>query len=344
MCALRQKSKNPSDEPPTTKPLAFTKDPVRLTIFLKTMLWIQLGIAVLALLSDFGQLNLAIRGPFTTAEAAANDARQGLIALTHFVVFLVTGTAFLKWVYRANENCHGFDAQGMRFSPRWSIGCYFVPFLNLVRPYQAMKEIWQVSRSPEDWENQPNSPLVSWWWALWLAVGFLSQLVFRLTLAVNSPTSLEAVSLASIASESIEIAVCVVAFFLVSSIFEMQNNLLEKNVYRSNPYQRHYDTVAQELDNADLKSGLWTRAIAEAGGENDRAKALYIRFRVSQLAEDEQKHAEMQERAQEERKTEAEKERKKKAELDTHPTRCLFCGEAISSLSEICEKCGRPIF
>ena len=50
--------------------------------------------------------------------------------------------------------------------------------------------------------------------------------------------------------------------------------------------QYHYDTVAQELHNANLKGGLWARAIAEASGENDRAKALYIKFRVAQLVEE----------------------------------------------------------
>ncbi len=33
-----------------------------------------------------------------------------------------------------------------------------------------------------------------------------------------------------------------------------------------------------------------------------------------------------------------------KVELDAHSTRCLFCGEVISVLSEVCEKCGRPTF
>lgn len=56
--------------------------------------------------------------------------------------------------------------------------------------------------------------------------------------------------------------------------------------------QQYYDTVAQELQNKELKPGLWTRAIAEAGGENDQAKAIYIKLRVAQLAKEARKQTE----------------------------------------------------
>ncbi len=125
----------------------YTKNPQSLTLFLVIMLWTSLGFQVISILSDFGQMSL-LNGRFTEAEAEANDARQALIGFGYLGVFIVTGVAFLKWIYRANLNCRGFGAQDMRFTPGWSVGYYFIPFLNLVRPYQSMKEIWQVSHDP----------------------------------------------------------------------------------------------------------------------------------------------------------------------------------------------------
>ena len=47
----------------------------------------------------------------------------------------------------------------------------------------------------------------------------------------------------------------------------------------------HYDEVAKELQAKAMVPGLWAKAFAEAGGQVDRARALYIKYRVSQLAE-----------------------------------------------------------
>lgn len=51
--------------------------------------------------------------------------------------------------------------------------------------------------------------------------------------------------------------------------------------------QRHYETVAAEIQRKVLRPGLWTRAFAETGGDDAKAKALYIRLRVAELEEEE---------------------------------------------------------
>jgi hypothetical protein len=47
--------------------------------------------------------------------------------------------------------------------------------------------------------------------------------------------------------------------------------------------QRYYDIVALELQDQYLEPGLWTRAMAEAGGENDEARLLYVQLRIGSL-------------------------------------------------------------
>jgi hypothetical protein len=47
--------------------------------------------------------------------------------------------------------------------------------------------------------------------------------------------------------------------------------------------QRYYDTVSEELQNQFLRHGLWTRAVAEAGGDNDAARSIYISLRVEEM-------------------------------------------------------------
>jgi hypothetical protein len=204
----------------------FTKDPSTLTQALKVMLWVQLGACVISMLSDFGQMSLAGSGNITVESAAANDSRQQTIGFLYLGVYIATAVVFLRWIHRANLNCRGFGAAGMKFSPAWSIGCYFVPFLNLVRPYQAMKEIWQVSLNPAQWTTQIGSALLGWWWTLWLISGFLGQMSFRMAMRVDSPSSLEAATTVSILSSLVEIPLIFVAFSMVSKISAMQRNLI----------------------------------------------------------------------------------------------------------------------
>ena len=44
-----------------------------------------------------------------------------------------------------------------------------------------------------------------------------------------------------------------------------------------------YDEVARELQEKSMVAGLWTKAFAEMGGDDAKARALYIKYRVGQL-------------------------------------------------------------
>ena len=64
-----------------------------------------------------------------------------LLASTGFLVWLGTATAVLMWVHRAYRNLPALGARDMAYSPGWAVGWWFIPFLNLVRPYQVVREI-----------------------------------------------------------------------------------------------------------------------------------------------------------------------------------------------------------
>ena len=49
--------------------------------------------------------------------------------------------------------------------------------------------------------------------------------------------------------------------------------------------EKFYEEVARELQEKPMVPGLWTKAFAEMGGDEAKARALYIRYRVQQLRE-----------------------------------------------------------
>lgn len=208
---------------------SFTKDPATLTIFVKTMLWVSLAVSIISLLSNFAMLNLANSGSITPESADSTDTRQQTIAIFGLLTLIVTGVGFLKWIHRANLNSRGFGAADMKFTPGWSVGFYFIPFLNLVRPFESMKEIWQISKNPADWKNQPGSILVGFWWTLWLVHNISSNVAFQYSMKVKNPNDLATATTMSIISDFVEIPLCLVAVALISAINRRQNALVESS-------------------------------------------------------------------------------------------------------------------
>jgi hypothetical protein len=49
--------------------------------------------------------------------------------------------------------------------------------------------------------------------------------------------------------------------------------------------EKFYEEVARELQDKPMIPGLWTKAFAEMGGDDAKARALYIKDRVAQFAE-----------------------------------------------------------
>ena len=213
---------------------AYVKDPKKLTSLLIVLLWISLGFEVISVLGDSAQMAL-LSNDYTDTQAEANDARQGLIGLGYLGVFIFTGIVFLKWIYRANANSGGFGAQNMQFTPGWSVGYYFIPFINLVRPYQAMKEILQISYNPEDWTYKSVTPLLGWWWGLWLLSGFMGQLVFRLSAGAETIDDLKISTGLSIAAGALGIPLCLVAIKLIKTIAENQEQVVNTPQAEASP-------------------------------------------------------------------------------------------------------------
>jgi hypothetical protein len=165
--------------PPTPRPrYTFTHDPTMLTYVLEALLVGYLAITFLQLLAGAGTMLLILGDNVDNDTARITVHINIAIGVARLVVLLATGVVFLMWIYRANLNCRGFGATGMKFTPGWAVGWYFVPVANLVYPFLAMREIWRVSTDPAQWEKVPGSFLLGIWWTFWLLTWFLGLFVY----------------------------------------------------------------------------------------------------------------------------------------------------------------------
>lgn len=146
-----------------------------------------------------------------------------LLALLELIIYLVTVVFFLMWLYRAHNNLGAFDPwRRLNYSAGWAVGSFFVPFVNLVVPYRAVKEVWQRSRpSDETLLSQPGPPV--WfpvWWLFWLLASFAGNISMRASF--NENVSESTATIVSMVAGVLSIVAAVFAYLVVDAIDKRQ--------------------------------------------------------------------------------------------------------------------------
>lgn len=107
-------------------------------------------------------------------EATGLAAADIALSILHVGVRALLFVLFLMWFQRAYRNLPALGREDLSASSTEAVLCFFIPFLNLVRPYQLAQEIWRGSDLSTLDPNQKvvfSSALVGWWWAfLWISI------------------------------------------------------------------------------------------------------------------------------------------------------------------------------
>ena len=108
-----------------------------LTSFLKFLLLAGIAMALLNIGSSVMEYELLGRENFSDQEAEQNDKRENLVTLAFSFSYLATAVVFGIWIVRANKNARALGAKNLSASPGWALGYFFVPILNLWKPFKA---------------------------------------------------------------------------------------------------------------------------------------------------------------------------------------------------------------
>jgi Domain of unknown function (DUF4328) len=105
----------------------------------------------------------------------------GLVSLVEMLARLLTIIFFLIWLYKAFKNLSGLQCGYLEFSPGWAVGWWFIPFANLVKPYQIVGELWRQSDSDFDartfLSNQiGTASIIGWWWGLFIGGNIVGRI------------------------------------------------------------------------------------------------------------------------------------------------------------------------
>ena len=141
-------------------------------------------LVVLQILSAWPAVHAARHGPVTFDYSygepddayflvtSPTDVAETVLGLAHLLAYVVSVVFWCMWVHRTYRNLPALGAARLRWTPGWAVGFWFIPVVNLFRPYQVMSETWRASDppygAPTDWQALSAPALLAWWWAMHL--------------------------------------------------------------------------------------------------------------------------------------------------------------------------------
>jgi DNA-binding CsgD family transcriptional regulator len=105
--------------------------------------------------------------------ATTFDNTYALFNVFYLLASVVVQILLLIWVYRSARNLLTLGIQGIRYSPGWAVGWFFIPFANLIMPPLVLTEIWKASgpaAGSDDWRRGSLNLFIPLWWLCMLGI------------------------------------------------------------------------------------------------------------------------------------------------------------------------------
>ncbi|WP_339750165.1 DUF4328 domain-containing protein [uncultured Rubinisphaera sp.] len=207
--------------------------------FVNTMLMIYLTISVASIVSSFMMIDLLSTADFNDDLLQLYLQRDAVLSMVLLIIYIPTAIGFAKWIHRSNNNARALGAISLPISPGWSVGYFFIPIMNLWKPYHAMRDISAASRNARNWYSENSLPIVLIWWFLYLIALGVDRVGGRMWQKADTVETLTAAAQVCMIGTLIGIPLTLAAFSMISQItkgIEEQSNDYEPVVPHPHPY------------------------------------------------------------------------------------------------------------
>lgn len=218
------------------------------------VLWIFTALKALTSISDISQYFLLKRietGNFGMAEVNSNDTRQSIIALVMLLIYVGVIIVFIQWFRRAYYNLHQVS-NNLSHSEGWAAGAWFVPIMNLGRPFNIMREMMTVAenllvKANLTQEDSRRRRSVGIWWTLWLIVTILSDTNTRIQSKSENINVLANTTLIDVVLSLLYIPLTIVTVQMIRKYAELEKDL---------PHITKDGSREIKIDNSDILDSI----------------------------------------------------------------------------------------
>ena len=148
--------------------------------WLRGLFYVQVAASVVGALASVwvvSVLNRWLRAPETITVAEGNrvDLVDLVVGGLSGLLYAVTGVVFVVWLWKA-YNSDRVDPVRLQHGRGWTIGAWFVPILNLFRPFQLVRDLRDGIRSAMGATGPDRKRwLVRSWWAAFLTMSLVDS-------------------------------------------------------------------------------------------------------------------------------------------------------------------------
>ncbi len=117
----------------------------------------------------------------------AYGALLGLASFICLLFSIIAAAFFFVWIHRVHRNLTSLGNSGLEYSPKWAVGGFFIPIVNLFLPPRFITELWKASDPTVitsdglAWKSARSSSLVTYWWAILLILFPVAPIVAWIT-------------------------------------------------------------------------------------------------------------------------------------------------------------------
>lgn len=207
---------------------------------LLSIIWLVLALEIISVISGGMQYNLLqtiSNGEEVTYEAInGNDLRELTIGIIYIIAFIVSGITFIMWFRRAYYNLHQ-KVENLSYTDGWAAGSWFIPFVNLYRPFQIMQELYVETRkylTDKDVSAQFNlsTKFVGFWWALWIINGITGQIILSYSRSADTMSDMITVTALGIAGGLIGIILGILTIKVIKDYSRAEGLLIMNDLYK----------------------------------------------------------------------------------------------------------------
>lgn len=202
-------------------------------LFLK----IILALEIVSLISSYLQYALLNNVNITEELAAANDSRQQIVGVLYLGVYIGAAATFIMWFRRAYHNLGQLE-ENLAYLQNDTGISWFIPILNLYKPYRIMKDLYTKTHSVLEENGSPSPSLssfstVKFWWILWVLISILGSISFRMS---SNSDSIDVLMIATVIDMIVNIISIPTAILAIQVIrnYEQTEPLLENIAYQKN--------------------------------------------------------------------------------------------------------------
>jgi hypothetical protein len=195
------------------------------------------AVAIITLMFNINEYRILLNansGEFVSAnQLELNEILHSASAIFSTFVLLLCIPFFLMWFYNAYRNVELVMPGRTEYHPKMAVWNWFIPFLNLYRPYKMAIEIWEdtqraIAKKKADYKIDPKDDFILIWWITFLISGFFGNvLTFLTTRDIWSMNHFLFVSTTKILATLVAIASAYIAINFVRKVARVEKELFE---------------------------------------------------------------------------------------------------------------------